>query len=184
MKIYTKTGDDGSTGLFDGSRVLKSSHRIEAYGCVDELNSIVGIISTFELPQILSEQATTIMNLLFNVGSDLATPFQSKQSDFIERIELQNAGLIEQFIDILTAELPTLKNFILPGGTTVASYYHFARTVCRRAERNIVRLKEIEDINENVLLLMNRLSDYFFTAARYFNFKIGVNERIWKTDKR
>ncbi len=181
MKIYTKTGDDGTTGLFDGSRVPKSSLRVEAYGTTDELNAVLGIISTYELPDILKEQNAKILHLIFNLGSDLATPHGTKQSDFIKRIDKQNVELIEGFIDVLTMELPELKNFILPGGTRVASLYHLARTVCRRAERCIVRLSEEEEININVILFINRLSDYFFTAARYYNYKMNVKEVIWQS---
>lgn len=182
MKIYTKTGDDGTTGLFDGRRVPKSSLRVEAYGTTDELNAVIGLISTYDLPELLQKQIAKIINLIFNLGSDLATPLGSKQSDFIKRIDKQNVELIETFIDDLTGELPELKNFILPGGTRVASLYHLARTVCRRAERCIVRLSETEEINDNVILFINRLSDYLFTAARYYNYKLNVKEIIWKSD--
>jgi cob(I)alamin adenosyltransferase len=169
MKIYTKTGDDGSTSLYDGSRVAKNSLRVETYGTVDELNSIIGLATTFLDENDLKKDLVQISNWLFNLGSDLATPLDAKIEFTINRIEQSNIEFLEQKIDEYTEQLPPLKGFILPGGAKPAAFLHQARTVCRRAERLAVRLASQEKITEESVKFMNRLSDYFFTAARYAN---------------
>jgi cob(I)alamin adenosyltransferase len=157
MKIYTKTGDDGTTGLFGGRRVTKYSLRIDAYGTVDELNA-----------------------LLFTVGSDLATPQDASVKSSVPSVTEDHVAQLEKWIDSYEEQLPALKNFILPGGSQAGAHLHLARTVCRRAERNIVALKQEEDINPTVLRFINRLSDYLFVAARYANAKLGFDDIEWK----
>ncbi len=178
MKIYTKTGDKGSTSLYNGSRVSKSSLRVETYGTVDVLNSIIGIALAHDIPNQIKEDLLKISNRLFYLGSDLATPMDSKIQ--IERINEENITFLEQKIDEYTEQMPELKNFILPGGSKPASFLHHARTVCRRAERLAVSLAEAENIGDLPIIFLNRLSDYLFTAARYANHLLGVEERIWE----
>ena len=181
MKIYTKTGDDGTTGLFNGKRVSKAALRVEAYGTVDELNTIVGLAVSFECPEPVKSELNHIMNILFTVGADLATPIdQFIKSKAIDRTSEEEITRLEQAIDRYDEDLEPLKNFILPGGHHAAAYLHNARTVCRRAERLTVELGTNEDINENVIKYLNRLSDYFFAAARYVNHLTGVDDIIWK----
>ncbi|MBM2815801.1 MAG: ATP--cobalamin adenosyltransferase [Ignavibacteria bacterium] len=178
MKIYTKTGDDGTTGLFDGSRTKKSSLRVETYGTVDELNSALGLSISFEMDEELKKDLSVISNFLFTMGSDLATP--SNKPRKIERISNQQINFLEERIDSYTNELPPLRNFILPGGCHSASLLHLCRTICRRAERLAVKLNESEPITPEVLIVLNRLSDYFFTATRLSNLRAGVEEFIRK----
>lgn len=177
MKIYTKTGDKGSTSLFNGSRVLKSELRVETYGTVDELNAIIGLVIAHDVPKLLEEDLLKISRWLFNLGSDLATPLDSKIN--IERIKQEYIDFLEKKIDEYTIKLPKLNNFILPGGSKPAAFLHQARTVCRRAERLAVSLSEKEKIGELPVIFLNRLSDYLFTAARYANYLSGMNETIW-----
>jgi cob(I)alamin adenosyltransferase len=182
MKIYTKTGDDGTTGLFNGSRVLKSSLRVETYGTVDELNSIIGLITTQNLDIRMLQTFTQLNNLLFNLGSDLATPLNPKPKFDVPRMTEANIIWLENLIDEYDNELSPLKNFILPGGTVVAAYLHNARTVCRRAERLAVRMNVDEDLGLFVVKFLNRLSDFLFTAARMANHLAGVKDVEWKKD--
>ncbi len=179
MKIYTKTGDNGTTALFGGDRVFKDDLRINAYGTVDELNSIIGLaISNISNDEIISE-LRQIQNQLFRLGSDLATPLE-KTKVSIERIDDTLVTGLENKIDFYTGKLPELRNFILPGGSKGASYLHFARTVCRRAEREIVTLKKHVIIGDTILKFINRLSDLLFVIARYENFVTGTPEIEWK----
>lgn len=181
MKIYTKTGDDGTTGLFNGKRVSKAALRVEAYGTVDELNTVVGLAYSFECPEPVKSELKHTMNILFTVGADLATPIdQYIKSQAIKRTSEEEITRLELAIDSYDEELPPLKHFILPGGHQAAAFLHNARTVCRRAERLTVELASTEDINENVIKYLNRLSDYFFAAARYVNHLTGVEDVIWK----
>ena len=180
MKIYTKTGDKGSTSLFDGKRVKKYAERVEAYGTVDELNSVIGIALSYKIPDNLEALLVKISNMLFVLGSDLATPLSSKNEDKISRISESDIDFLEKSIDDLTSELPELKNFILPGGSRAGSFLHLARTVCRRAERLTVSLSEREEIGLSPIIYLNRLSDFLFTAARYANHKSGFTERNWE----
>lgn len=167
MKIYTRTGDKGSTGLFGGTRIPKSSVRLHAYGTVDELNACLGVVLSNDLPQETRHQLLTIQSTLFIVGADLATPIGSKAST--ARLTATKTDELEQWIDAMEETLPALTNFILPGGTAAAAQLHVARTVCRRAERWISQLRETEQISEQILPYMNRLSDYLFVAARFVN---------------
>jgi len=180
MKIYTKTGDDGSTGLFNGQRVAKHSIRVESYGTVDELNSIIGLSRAFCKNNEISVPLLKISNLLFNLGSDLATPYNPPPKFEVQRLKAESITYLENLIDEYTNNLPPLKNFILPGGSVAAAYLHNARTVCRRAERLIVNLSQTEDIGSIVVIFINRLSDYLFTAARYENYLSGVNDILWE----
>jgi cob(I)alamin adenosyltransferase len=179
MSIYTKTGDKGDTSLFGGQRVPKDALRIEAYGTIDELNSVLGMIrsenSNAEIDRMLGE----IQNSLFVLGADLATPraFQKKS---IRRIEAKDSLPLEKLIDKLDGQLKLLSSFILPGGLPVAAKLHFARTVCRRTERVVVRLSRNEDIGEDINVYLNRLSDLLFILARYANHVANVSETKWK----
>ncbi len=180
FKIYTKTGDKGTTALFGGTRVSKHSIRIETYGTVDELNSTIGIVlAQNEIPEPVRTTLLQLSSLLFSVGADLATPLIPPPTYAIPRITPQHSEWLEQFIDQYDTELEPLKNFILPGGTKASAYLHLARTVCRRAERLAVYLSEQEDIGESIIPFLNRLSDYLFTAARYVNFKNNIEDVQW-----
>ena len=180
MKIYTKTGDDGTTGLFGGKRVKKYARRIEAYGTVDELNSILGIAQTHDMHSDLRVHLQQISSLLFVVGSDLATPNDNPHKSSIPSITEDNIKMLESLIDSYQENLPELKNFILPGGSPAAAHLHHARTVCRRAERAVSALEEEEEVNHVVLKFLNRLSDYLFVAARLVNFHEGIDDIEWK----
>jgi cob(I)alamin adenosyltransferase len=176
MKIYTRTGDKGKTGLFGGQRVAKSALRLHAYGTLDELNACLGIIASDQyLPDPLPKQIETIQSLLFQVGADLATPLESSAK--ILRMTESPAQEMEDWIDALELSLSPLTRFILPGGCRAGAELHFARTVCRRAERLIVELDETEAITKAVIVIVNRLSDYLFVAARYANKKSGAEEK-------
>ncbi len=179
MKIYTKTGDKGDTSLFGGQRVPKDALRIEAYGTVDELNSVLGIVRADNREEKIDEILEHVQNDLFVLGADLATPRSSVMKQ-IRRVEPKDAARLEKVIDKLEAELKPLKAFILPGGSPVAARLHFARTVCRRAERAVVRLSRNEDIGEAITIYLNRLSDLLFVLARYANQCAGVAETKWK----
>jgi len=179
MKIYTRTGDRGDTSLFGGQRVPKDALRIEAYGTVDELNSILGIVRSDNRDPDIERILTHIQNQLFDLGADLATP-RSLELKAIRRIEAKDSQLLERTIDALEANLKRLKTFILPGGSPVAARLHFARTVCRRAERSVVRLSRNEDIGDGVTTYLNRLSDLLFVLARHANYVANVPEMKWK----
>lgn len=178
MKIYTKTGDDGTTSLFDGTRVSKGHARIQAYGDVDELNSLLGLALAGAGPQELKSQLLQIQKDLFALGAQLANPTHKKQkakSDFSEEKIL---GL-EKSIDAFESNLEPMKNFILPGGDLMSSWLHLARTVCRRAERHLVLVQKAEALEPLFVKYLNRLSDYLFVAARWANWKAGVKDIPW-----
>ena len=188
MKIYTKTGDNGTTRLVDGSCVEKFNSRVEAYGSVDELNSVLGVVRS-----LLSEKNNTLLypldaklqkiqNHLFNVGSLLAT---EKKEVFLTLPQVTAAHIqsLETWIDEATKELPDLKNFILPSGSFIASQLHVGRTFCRRAERRSAEIFVQSDHYQNVLIYLNRLSDLLFTWARWTNLKLGFAETAWKKDE-
>ncbi|KAB2905418.1 MAG: cob(I)yrinic acid a,c-diamide adenosyltransferase [Anaerolineae bacterium] len=176
MKIYTRTGDSGETSLFAGGRVAKDDARLHAYGTVDELNAILGLVLASNMHPDLAETMRRIQRELFTVGSDLATPLDASP-EWIHRLDGKFTERLERDIDQFEAELPPLKNFILPGGTQAAAFLHQARTVCRRAERWAVTIKE--EINPHVLTYLNRLSDWLFVLARVENVRAGVEETIW-----
>ncbi len=181
MKIYTKTGDKGTTSLFGGMRVTKDNLRIESYGTVDELSSLLGIVLVNIDNKNLKNTILKIQNQLFNVGADLASPItDKKESRYIERIDASYIVYLETKIDYYEEQLEPLQNFILPCGNAGASHLHFARTICRKAERIVVALKKTETINENVLIYLNRLSDLLFVLARYSNHLEGIPDVIWQ----
>ena len=177
MKIYTKTGDDGKTSLFDNSRVWKSHERIVAYGAVDELNSAVGIAISMDLDHQLKEILIRIQNELFIVGSDLANP---DMSDTKIRTTENMILLLENDIDTFESELSELTNFILPGGTLMSSILHLSRTIARRAETHIIALSQKEETNKIAAMYLNRLSDLLFVLARVLNIRKNVDDVVWK----
>jgi len=177
MKIYTKKGDDGSTSLFGGQTVPKSSGRIDAYGTVDELNSILGVVRAFKISTVVDKWLNTVQHQLFVLGADLATP--DSRETRIDRVSEKEISFLEQLIDTMDNELPDLKNFILPGGTPAAAALHHARTVCRRAERLTVSCSEEEELSELTVKYLNRLSDFLFMLGRYENFKSGKEDTPW-----
>lgn len=178
MKIYTKTGDDGTTSLFSGGRVTKTHLRVEAYGTVDELNAVLGVVRASEPGAQVDEWLTSVQRQLFRLGADLATPLDAK-SDWVVRVDADAIAELEAGIDAMTAEMPPLKQFILPGGTPAAAHLHVARTVCRRAERCTIALAQTEAIGEHAVMYLNRLSDWLFTLARWVNHQAGVAESKW-----
>lgn len=182
MKIYTRTGDDGSTSLFSGGRVSKTDLRVEAYGTVDELNSILGVARAHTPHDQTNSWLEHVQNRLFYLGADLATPLDAKQ-DWVVRLDAEATAWLEQTIDQMTAELPELKHFILPGGSAAAAHLHVARTVCRRAERISVALSGHEDIGPHVVVYLNRLSDFLFTLARWENHQAGIAEAKWSVGR-
>ncbi len=181
-KIYTKTGDKGTTGLFGGQRVPKNSIRIEAYGAVDELNAVLGVFLSLDNVPPVSDTITTVSHLLFNLGSDLATPLTPPPSFDIPRIGKEHIHWLEQQIDSMESDLEPLKAFILPGGSMHSAQLHVARTVCRRAERCAVTLAETEEIGEFAVMFLNRLSDFLFVAARRVNAALGVPDVEWNAE--
>lgn len=183
MKIYTKTGDKGETALFGGKRISKDDMRIESYGSVDELNSVLGIVRSLKPHSEIDEIVEQIQNQLFVLGADLATPRENTNS-IIPRISQQDIEILETTIDRIDKNLKPLKVFILPGGNSTASYLHLARTVCRRAERNAVTLSHTEDLGENIVVYLNRLSDVLFVLARFANALSETEEIEWKNIKR
>jgi len=180
MKIYTKTGDKGETGLFGGERVSKDSIRISAYGAIDELNSFIGYTITEIKDQSVKDNLLKIQNYLFTIGSDLATPETEKNTKLnIQRTPELFYEEIEKMIDHYDAQLEELKNFILPGGSKGASLLHICRTVCRRAEREVVALKNSVTIGDNIVIFLNRLSDLFFVLSRIENKVSNHPDTIW-----
>jgi cob(I)alamin adenosyltransferase len=178
MKIYTKTGDTGTTSLFSGGRVSKADLRVETYGTVDELNAVLGVARVHQPTAQTNEYLERVQNQLFHLGADLATPLDAK-SEWVVRMDAGTVAWLETTIDEMTTRLPPLKNFILPGGTAAAAQIHVARTVCRRAERLAVSLSAHEELGEHVLVYLNRLSDWLFTLARWENHRAGVEEEKW-----
>jgi cob(I)alamin adenosyltransferase len=178
-RIYTRSGDDGTTGLGGGQRVPKDAARIAAYGTVDELNSAIGVALAGGLDQAIAAPLTRIQHELFNVGSDLCLLEEDKQKLEVPRIEARHVTALEQLMDELTAELGPLENFILPGGTPGAAALHLARTICRRAERRVVTLERAEAVGEHVRVYLNRLSDLLFVMARWENHARGAQDVYW-----
>ena len=175
MKIYTRTGDNGKTSLLSGKRVDKHDKRIVAYGSVDELNSLMGIVRDFS-PKKYKNEIFKIQNKLMIIASQLSNDKNYKN---IPNISKKDTGFLENAIDRMTIELDPLKNFIIPGGNKLVSFTHLARCVCRRAEVNITELNEKEDLNREILLFINRLSDYLFTLARFFSKTLKISELKW-----
>jgi cob(I)alamin adenosyltransferase len=177
LKIYTKSGDDGSTGLQGNLRVSKSHPRIIAYGTIDEANAVLGIVLSYELDEDIMKLLNLIQNELFVVGADLSNPNMNDQKNRITKDMIDN---LEKNIDKYDEELSPLTNFILPGGNIVASQLHHVRTVIRRAETCITELSEQDKINNNCIKYVNRLSDLFFVLGRVINKRNGLNDKIWK----
>jgi cob(I)alamin adenosyltransferase len=179
-RIYTKTGDKGDTSLGDGSRVAKDHTRVAAYGSVDELNAVVGILrSVMQKGDAEDELLRQIQNDLFDVGADLCVPPASEEKPGERlRVRPEQASRLENAIDRLNASLAPLTSFVLPGGAPAAAWCHFARTVCRRAERDVVTLARSETINPEVVVYLNRLSDLLFVLARVFN-RNGKGDVLW-----
>jgi len=180
MKIYTKTGDDGLTGLIGGTRVPKNDLRIEAYGTVDELNSFIGLLSSYPLLEEELEYLEKIQHRLFAVGSHLATDREKTAIDTASIISDEDISELESSIDRLNENLPALKAFILPGGSAEGSVCHVCRTVSRRAERRIMDVSQIYNIDKQIIIYINRLSDYFFVLSRFITLKKGNKEILWK----
>lgn len=176
MKIYTKTGDAGETGLFGGGRVPKDDPRVQAYGDVDETNAAIGLAVSLEVKSFEADALEAIQRDLFTIGAELATPDASKQRTTITP---DRVGSLEQLIDNYEAHLPPLKNFILPGGTPKAAALHLARTICRRAERSVVALARDTQINPLIIHYLNRLSDLLFMLARGANKQAGRSDITW-----
>jgi cob(I)alamin adenosyltransferase len=185
MKIYTKTGDTGKTSLFGGTRVPKYHLRIEAYGTVDELNSYIGLIRDQKIDIHTSEILLKIQHELFTLGSMLATPPEKKvlksgkERLNISKINIESIELLENEIDLMNKALPEMTHFILPGGHTTVSFCHIARCICRRAERISTQLSDESSIEPQILVYLNRLSDYLFVLARKLTFDNNTEEIKW-----
>lgn len=179
MKIYTKKGDSGTTGLIGGTRVLKSSLRIESYGTIDELNSYIGVVRDQGIDTQYIEQLIEIQDRLFTIGSSLASD-PEKSNMKIPDLKSEDISLLENWMDEMDAELPEMKFFVLPGGHQAVSFCHVARCVCRRSERLIVDLSQHEFVAELVTAYINRLSDYLFVLSRKIAQDLNVNEQPWK----
>lgn len=185
MKIYTKTGDKGTTGLYGGSRVSKAHLRIESYGTLDELNSFVGLLKDQAINQDLKDVLLVIQDKLFVAGAILATPPEKELLKNgsprlnIKRIEETDVTFLENQIDKLEEGLPQMTHFILPGGHTTVSFCHIARCVCRRAERLVVHLNDNEPIDEIIIIYLNRLSDLLFVMARKLSYDFKIDEIKW-----
>ncbi len=173
-KIYTRTGDDGTTGLGDGTRVSKDSLRVEAYGTVDELNSVIGLLLTHTLPEEIHECLVGVQHRLFDLGGELCLPGHTA-------IKQHHVNELEQILDDLNANLSPLKDFILPGGSTAAAVCHVARTVCRRAERRIISLSKQEQVSEVAIHYLNRLSDLLFVIGRTLNAEADYSDVLWRS---
>ena len=180
MKIYTKTGDKGETSLFGGKRVSKDDLRIEAYGTVDELNSIVGVCRSFNENMQIEKVLAGIQDQLFVLGADLATP-EDVRSTATKRIAREDYTVLEKTIDEIDTQLVPLESFVLPGGSKSAAVLHQARTICRRAERRVVALRKLAETSEHTVIYLNRLSDLLFVLARFANKISGTKEVAWNS---
>jgi len=180
-KIYTRSGDDGQTGLVDGSRIPKDSSRVSAYGDVDELNSHLGLISTLASEakwQDLVDVLSKIQNEIFDIGSALATPAGFNAYP-VFKVSPELISYLEQEIDKAVNDLPALTSFVLPGGSVLNSQLHIARTVCRRAERSVIHLANTETVDKEIIIYLNRLSDFLFALCRAEAFKASRPEQLW-----
>ena len=174
-RIYTKTGDKGQTSLGDGNRVSKTSPRVEAYGTVDELNSFVGFAINYSFEE-LTKDLKRIQNDLFDIGADLCIPQKNDQENL--RVVATQVEWLEKSIDIMNEQLSPLESFVLPGGSKLSSSLHICRTVCRRAERETIKLNNDEEVNSNIIIYLNRLSDWFFISSRIAN-NFGKQDILW-----
>jgi cob(I)alamin adenosyltransferase len=181
MKIYTRTGDEGETGLFGGGRVPKDHPRVAAYGDVDELSSTIGVARATEPVGFFDPLLESVQRDLFAIGGQLATPDPAKVAKALEKADLSEARVaeFERVMDAADQELPPLRAFVLPAGTPKAAALHLARTVCRRAERSVVRLARETDVPPLFVVYLNRLSDLLFTLARLANHQAGVGDATW-----
>lgn len=183
MRLYTRSGDDGSTGLFGAGRVGKDHPRVEAYGTVDELNAALGAViaacARQPFDQLVAKIADELQSRLFDLGADLATPHGSKHESKIVRIDSGDVRDVEKWIDEVEAGNRPISQFILPAGTELAVRLHVARTICRRAERDAIRLNRAEGIDREVISYLNRLSDLLFAMARRANKESGVDDKPW-----
>ncbi|WP_242165925.1 cob(I)yrinic acid a,c-diamide adenosyltransferase [Lysobacter sp. M15] len=176
-KIYTRTGDDGTTGLGDGTRVAKDSARVTAYGTVDEANSAIGLLLASEMPADVRELLTSVQHQLFDLGGELCIPGHAAIQD-------EDVDRLEQQLDRYNADLPALKDFILPGGGEAAARCHMARTIVRRAERETVTLSHHDPVRPQAVRYLNRLSDLLFVLARVLARAEGLGEVLWKHERR
>jgi cob(I)alamin adenosyltransferase len=179
MKIYTKTGDSGDTSLVGGERVSKHALRVEAYGTIDELNATLGVAAADDLPNDISVVILEIQHDLFALGADVATP-PGVGKPSVRRIVTADAERLERAIDMFDARLEPIRNFILPGGSSAAAHLHVSRTVCRRAERAVVRLAHADEVGAGCIAYLNRLSDLLFVLARSVNAVKKVSDVLWK----
>jgi len=180
LKIYTGFGDEGKTRLYGGQIVDKDNLRVEVYGTIDELNSVIGVVVTHIENKRLIEDLQDIQNRLFEISAELATPEAGNINSEDPVINNQNIKEIEKKIDNLDNQLDPLKNFILPGGSQGASFCHLARTICRRAERTLISLNKVELINSRIIVFINRLSDFLFVVARFINKEQNIDDLPWK----
>jgi len=180
MKLYTKTGDNGQTGLIGGTRVPKNDVRLEAYGTVDELNSFIGLLTTCSIHEDEILILRYIQNKLFAIGSQLATDTTKVELNSASILDESSVLLIENEIDRLDEKLPELTSFILPGGSQAAAFCHICRTITRRAERRLFDMSSVYCVDSKVFVFFNRLSDYFFVLSRFLNFNSGCEEIYWK----
>lgn len=183
MKIYTGTGDTGTTGLIKGGRVSKSDIRISTYGTIDELNAALGLAITEITTEDIKLNLRSVQNELFVLGSDLASPIKFQGKDDSTRIDDSFVKNLEEFIDRFEEKLPELTEFILPGGSKGSAQIHLARTICRRAERSAVELAAKEDIGSFVIKYLNRLSDLLFVFSRFENFSTDTADITWSNDR-
>jgi len=182
LKIYTKTGDDGTTGLIGGSRVKKYDSRLEAYGTIDELNASIGVLRSANLPEKVVEILNKIQNKLFNIGSLLASDEKGQAFTSGLAITENDIKTLEKAIDEYQSQLPELTHFIIPGGDFSSAQCHVARTVCRRAERRILEFAEHSKVHSEIIVYINRLSDFFFVLSRKLAFDNNIEEVSWKKD--
>ena len=182
MKIYTKTGDSGKTSLLEGTRLSKAHERIEAYGTVDELNSFIGLLADQEAGIPYRLFLKRIQDRLFVIGANLASD-PSKTAEKVPPVKDSDIQLLETAMDEMDAQLPPLRHFILPGGHQAVSLAHVARTICRRAERGVIRLAEHEEVPGQIVPFLNRLSDYFFILSRKICHDLGLEEHTWQAEK-
>lgn len=178
-RVYTRAGDTGTTALGGGQRIPKDSLRIEAYGTVDELNSVLGVAIASGIDEAIQPQFLVIQQVLFNLGSDLCIPEEDKKRLPVPRIEPRHVKQLEDWIDAWNEDLEPLTSFILPGGELAAAQLHVARTVCRRAERDTIALSRAEPVGDQVIPYLNRLSDLLFVAARYQAKLSGTGDILW-----
>jgi cob(I)alamin adenosyltransferase len=178
IKIYTRKGDKGFTSLFGASKVEKDDIRVEAYGTVDEFNAQLGYLTDMIIEPNIKDYLMGIQNELFNIGSHLAAT--EEMQNHLPALNPNLVKELEESMDSMNEELPELKNFIIPGGSRIISQCHIVRTVCRRSERRVVAARELVHGSEQIIRVLNRLSDYFFVLARFLTYKSGLQERVWK----